>query len=161
MKRASGTVALAALGAVLAACSSTGRILEPAALIGPRPASPYSNLSVSFAPVVGAPEAAANVLGARISAKARELGLTIEPTGEGGNYGMRGYFSAFSEAGRTTVVYVWDVLDAAGNRVHRIQGQEQTPGGSGEGWAAVSDATMVAVADQTLDQLVTWLASIR
>jgi len=56
------------------------------------------------------------------------------------------------------VIYVWDVLDPAGNRLHRIQGQ-QGASGKGEGWAAVPPATMQAIADQTVDQLMIWLAA--
>jgi hypothetical protein len=72
---------------------------------------------------------------------------------------MKGYFSALTDNGQTTVIYVWDVLDAAGNRLHRIEGQQKVPPGSGQGFAAVTDDTMRAIADQTIDQLVSWLAT--
>jgi hypothetical protein len=72
---------------------------------------------------------------------------------------LKGYFSTLTEGGQTTVIYVWDVYDPAGNRLHRINGQQKAPSGGGEGWAAVPSATMQAIADSTIDQLSSWLAS--
>ena len=40
---------------------------------------------------------------------------------------LKGYFSAMTEGKETTVIYVWDVYDPAGNRLHRIQGQQKAP----------------------------------
>lgn len=71
---------------------------------------------------------------------------------------MKGYFSAIADGGKTTVIYVWDVLDPSGNRLHRIQGQQAAPGGQGDGWSSVTSATMEAVADSTISQLSAWLA---
>jgi hypothetical protein len=72
---------------------------------------------------------------------------------------MKGYFSALTDNSQTTVIYVWDVLDPAGNRLHRIEGQQKAPPGKGQGFAAVTEGTMKAIADQTIDQLVTWLSA--
>jgi hypothetical protein len=72
---------------------------------------------------------------------------------------MKGYFSALTDNDQTTVIYVWDVLDPAGNRLHRIEGQQKAPPGRGEGFAAVTEGTMKTIADQTIDQLVTWLSA--
>ncbi len=127
-------------------------------MLSPQPPSPASDIRVQFDPVIGAPESASSVLAQGLSARAAEIGLNLVPAGGTGTLSMRGYFSAFSEDGATTVVYVWDVVDAAGNRVHRIQGQQQAPAGPGEGWADVSGPTMQAIAVQTIDQLVAWLA---
>jgi len=54
---------------------------------------------------------------------------------------------------------IWDVLDPAGNRLHRIQGQQKVTGGDGTGWTAVSAADMRAVADTTASQLTAWLSA--
>lgn len=158
MQRSIVTAALAALYLGLAGCTGATSVFEPSAMLSPRPSSPARDVSVQFAPVVGAPETAANVLSQQLLARAGEVGLTLVPVGQTGNLAMRGYFSAFSEGGQTTVVYVWDVVDPAGNRVHRIQGQETTPTTQVEGWPSVSDAAMQAIAVQTVDQLVAWLA---
>ncbi len=63
-----------------------------------------------------------------------------------------------SEGGSTTVIYVWDVLDPGGNRLHRIQGQAKAKG-RGEGWAAVPPAIMQAIADRTIDDFAQWLST--
>jgi hypothetical protein len=61
---------------------------------------------------------------------------------------LKGYFSAVTEGKDTTVVYVWDVYDPAGNRLHRINGQMKAPsvasgsGATDDSWKAVSPATM-------------------
>jgi len=72
---------------------------------------------------------------------------------------LKGYFSTLSEGGETTVIYVWDVYDLAGNRLHRINGQQKAPSNGGDGWSGVQPATMQAIADVTVEQLAAWLAT--
>ena len=57
------------------------------------------------------------------------------------------------------VIYVWDVYDAKGNRVHRISGQEKARAGSGEGWDAVPNSSMQAIGNSTVEQFASWVAS--
>ena len=46
-----------------------------------------------------------------------------------------------TEGKQTTVLYVWDVYDRSGNRLHRINGQREVAGSNGgEGWNAVPAA---------------------
>ena len=89
--------------------------------------------------------------------RARVIGLA-GAGGAGATHILKGYFSAMPEGGSTTVIYVWDVLDPSGNRLHRIQGQAKAEG-KGEGWAAVPPAIMQAIADRTIDDFVQWLAA--
>lgn len=115
---------------------------------------------IQFAPVVGADAAKVAPLAARLSARAAQRGIAIAAAGDGTvTHILKGYFSAFTDKGETTVIYVWDVLDAAGNRLHRIQGQQKVAGGGGEGWNAVDAGTMEAIADRTIDDLAVWLSS--
>ena len=91
--------------------------------------------------------------------RAGERGLTLVPNTEN-NYThvLKGYFSAFSENGKTTVVYVWDVLDPSGNRLHRIQGQEAVAvDGGSDAWAAVPPEAMERIADRSVDSLALWI----
>lgn len=116
---------------------------------------------IQFAPVIGAPETASAPLSARLSARATERGVVLLGAGQAGaTHMLKGYFSAIADGSETTVIYVWDVMDSGGNRVHRIQGQARSTS-SGGGWEAVRPATMEAIADQTVDQLIVWLASAR
>jgi hypothetical protein len=176
-----GRVRVVAIAMLLAvsACTSTPDVLEPSALIGqgdadttppanfPETAGPDQSAAVAgtariqFAPVVGAPGTAAAPLSARLSARAGERGVALLGAGQdGATHVLKGYFSAIADGGETTVIYVWDVMDPAGNRVHRMQGQARSSSRGG-GWEAVEPATMEAIADQTVDQLVVWLASVR
>ncbi|TYR30447.1 hypothetical protein FY036_17155 [Mesorhizobium microcysteis] len=114
---------------------------------------------VQFAPVVGASGEASTPLAARLSTRASARGITLVGAGESSaTHVMKGYFSAFSDDGQTTVIYVWDVMDPAGTRVHRIQGQASAPSRGGEGWPSVDPSTMETIADRTVDDLATWLA---
>jgi len=187
MKAIAGGMALAAALA-LAGCTSTQDVLEPSALVDegtaaatlpaatfpdslgaagtPQPdaaptlAAAARNARIQFAPVVGAPGEASAPLAARLSARAGERGISLAGSGESGaTHVLKGYFSAISDNNsQTTVIYVWDVIDSAGNRVHRIQGQARSTS-RGDGWEAVQAATMESIADQTVDQLIGWLAA--
>lgn len=167
---------LLAATAALSACTSSQDVLEPSALLEtgtPAPANPLAqtpptgqtaavvtDARIQFAPVVGAGAEASAPLSARLAAQAGARGISlVQPGDQSANLVMKGYFSAISEGSETTVIYVWDVLDLAGTRVHRIQGQSKSPSGTAEGWAAVQPATMEAIADQTVDQLTAWLAA--
>lgn len=176
------------IGAILAlsACTSSQNVLEPSALVGtdtsnplpqaqfPLPVAPGSqpaaasqeqlaairtDARIQFSPVVGAPAQAATPLAARLSQRAGARGIGLAGAGDpSATHVMKGYFSAISDKGETTVIYVWDVVDQDGNRIHRIQGQAKSPIG-GNGWAGVGAPTMEAIADQTVDQLAAWLVS--
>ena len=114
---------------------------------------------VQFAPVVGATSQASTPLAARLSARATQRGITLVQAGDSSaTLVMKGYFSTIADDGRTTVIYVWDVVDPAGTRIHRIQGQA-TSATRGEGWSSVDVATMESIADRTVDELASWLVS--
>ncbi|MER9300611.1 hypothetical protein NKI38_29705 [Mesorhizobium sp. M0621] len=123
-----------------------------------------SKTRLQIAPIVGASVEAATPLTAELQTRARQRGITLAGSADAAaTHVLKGYFSTMSEGADTTVIYVWDVYDPAGNRLHRINGQQKAPsvnsGGSGGGdsWKAVSPATMQAIADQTIDQFAAWL----
>jgi hypothetical protein len=183
MRRSAVTAAFLC-GSALAACT-TEQTLDPTAIKPPQPtqsvapagastasiagsarpvpgqtAAIASMARVKFAPIVGATVEAATPLTERIGIKARERGIQLAGSADpSATHVLKGYFSAITEGNKTTVIYVWDVLDPAGNRLHRIQGQVQAPAGRREGWASVSSKTMQDIADQTIDQLAAWLSS--
>lgn len=116
---------------------------------------------LQVAPIVGAPVEAAGPLTAELQTRAKQRGLTlVGSTDQTATHVLKGYFSTMSEGKDTTVIYVWDVYDPSGNRLHRINGQQKAPAAaSGEGWPTVAPATMQAIADQTIDQFATWLGT--
>ena len=117
-------------------------------------------MRLRIAPLVGTSVEAAGPLTERLNAQARQRGITLAGSADASATNvLKGYFSVLTEGKSTTVVYVWDLYDMSGNRLHRINGQQSAPSIAGkQGWAAVPVATMQAVADATVDQLAGWLS---
>ena len=167
----------------LAACTSAKDVLEPSAIApadqaagepvngaagtssatASLPAGPIrTDARVQVAPIVGASVEAAAPLTERLALRTRERGITLAGSTDTApaTIVLRGYFSVMSEGSDTTVVYVWDVYDPQGNRLHRITGQQTAAtAGRQEGWPAVTPKTMQDIADKTVDQLALWLSS--
>ncbi len=142
---------------------TTGNTAAPTPAASPAPAPKVASLNkvrLQIAPIVGASVEAATPLTERLAERARERGIQLAGgTDRSVTHALKGYFSVLTEGKDTTVIYVWDVYDPAGNRLHRISGQQKTPSANGaEGWAAVSPAVMQAIADSTIEQLGAWLA---
>jgi len=98
-------------------------------------------------------------LSEQLQTQARQRGITlVGSTDQSATHILKGYFSVITEGKETTVIYVWDIYDPAGNRLHRINGQEKAQAVNGtEGWAGVAPATMQAIANTTIDQFSSWL----
>lgn len=113
--------------------------------------------SIRFLPIIGAPVQAVTPLSRQLGAEARAKGLTIRAsTDTSTEHILKGYLSAFPDGGKVSVVYVWDVLDNSGARLHRLQGQEQVAARGNDPWSAVSDATMQQIAAKTLNEYLAW-----
>jgi len=112
---------------------------------------------IRFMPVIGAPVNAVTPLSRQLAVEARNRGLAILSASDpGGDHVLKGYFSADNFNGQTTVFYVWDILDPAGTRLTRIQGQEAFPGGTGDPWASVPAEVMERIAARSLADYVAW-----
>ena len=74
----------------------------------------------------------------------------------GAQYQLKGYFSALNDGSGTVLVYVWDVLDRNGVRIHRISGQERGGSSSGDPWAGIDTAMLERVASSTMASLRGW-----
>lgn len=113
--------------------------------------------SIRFLPIIGAPVQAVTPLSRQLGTDARANGLAIKASGDSSSqHILKGYFSAFSDGSQTTVVYVWDVLDGSGGRLHRIQGQDSVPGGGADPWASVPASTMQSIATKTIQEYMRW-----
>ena len=109
---------------------------------------------VDLAPVTGAPAPLLSPLSSAMSARGRELGLGL---GGSPTHRLKGYFSINDDGAETRVVYIWDVIDGAGRRVHRIQGQEVINNTArGDAWAIVPPATMERIGRSTIDRFAQW-----
>lgn len=136
---------------------SAGQTGDPAnqqlaAVAGTRP--------IAFLPVSNAPQSAVTQLAKSIRSAASNNGVAVVASvQQGAQYQVKGYFSALEDGSGTLLVYVWDVLDQNNKRVYRINGQEQTSSRSSDPWASVSSSMLDRVAQNTVAQLKTWLAS--
>jgi hypothetical protein len=173
------TMALLA-AAALSACTSTQDVLESSAIAaqqsgsaaaGPQTATTSTTdtaavskpvpatVRVQVAPIVGASVEAATPLTERLAIKARERGIRLAGSSDQtATHVLKGYFSALTEGKETTVVYVWDVYDPAGTRLHRINGQQKVQISGGDGWSSVPPGAMQSIADATIEQLASWLS---
>jgi hypothetical protein len=141
----------------LAAETSTGA--EEVAAVSP---AAEAGETVRFLPIIGAPVEAVTPLSKRLGAEARSNGLTIRSASDSSSkYILKGYFSAMNDNGKTTVVYVWDVLDGSGARLHRIQGQESVSGTASDPWSAVPARTMEGIAQKTIREYLDWRGATR
>lgn len=151
---APGTAATAPAGGTVAAGATQAG--TPTAPGTPRTAK------LRFAPIVGAPIAAATPLSQRLSALAKEKGINLGTAADTDNtHIMKGYFSALPDGNQTTIIYVWDVLDPAGTRLHRIQGQEKVPGGGTDPWSTVPPKAMEGIADKAIQGYLTWVTGAK
>ena len=113
--------------------------------------------SIRFLPIIGAPVQAVTPLSRQLGAEARAKGLTIRAsTDNSAENILKGYFSAFADGAKVNIIYVWDVLDANGARLHRLQGQETIAARGADPWAAVTDTTMQQIAAKTLNDYLAW-----
>ena len=116
--------------------------------------------TISFLPVSGAPQGAVTKLSRSLRESAQTSGLSLIPANQpGARYQVKGYFSALDDGSGTLLVYVWDVLDGSGNRLHRINGQERTTSKSTDPWQAVGQGELNRVAGTTVARLNSWLHS--
>ncbi|MBW3096102.1 hypothetical protein [Pseudohoeflea coraliihabitans] len=114
--------------------------------------------SIRFAPIIGAPIGRITPLSKQLAQEARSRGFSVHPSSDArGDHLLKGYLSAFNDGAVTTVVFVWDILDPAGNRLHRIQGQERVDGAADEAWEAVPDSSMQRIASRLFDEYQQWL----
>ncbi len=109
---------------------------------------------VAIAPIIGTtPEIAQQLTDALVVA-GQERKLTLIPGGGGANYTLRGYLVASNEKQGAKISYIWDVTDAQGSRVTRVQGDEIIAKRSGsDPWSGVDAAAIRSIAGKTTSQL--------
>ena len=116
--------------------------------------------ALTFLPVEGAPQSAITDLSKSLRTSAQQYGLAVlPPTQSGAKYQVKGYFSALNDGSSTLLVYVWDVVDQSGKRVHRINGQERSNSSNTNPWLAIGNEELDRVADRTTSRLKSWVDS--
>ena len=109
---------------------------------------------VAIAPIIGTtPEIAQQLTDALVVA-GKDRKLTLIPGGGGASYTLRGYLVASTEKQGAKISYIWDVTDAQGSRVTRVQGDEIIAKRTGsDPWSGVDAAAIRSIAGKTTSQL--------
>ncbi|MCG8445323.1 MAG: hypothetical protein MI753_06330 [Hyphomicrobiales bacterium] len=151
-RRTARILVLLAMAAALAGCGTP--------VFNPFAAQTNSNQAnaLNIVSIIGAPDTVGMTLLTQMqsSATARNLPMTTGPAVTGGR-NISGYLSAITETDGTTLSYVWDVFDADGNRIHRIEGSEKSAERPSDPWIAANEAVLGRVAETSTAALATWL----
>lgn len=126
-------------------------------VLGPAPVK-GTFIPVALEPLTGAPAEELYAMEDALKAIAPSRQLNLVPaTDKTAIYRLKGYLSAVGDSQSVLMVYVWDVSDASGNRLHRISGQERANGSSTDPWANVGAREINEAARETIDALAAWL----
>ena len=116
---------------------------------------------VIFLPLEGVPTRASSSLSRSLQQSASTRGIALQRRAGNAQYQLKGYFSALNDGSGTLLVYVWDVLDSSGKRVHRINGQERNSNNRADPWLAINEDDLARVAETTAQALQTWVETKR
>jgi hypothetical protein len=131
---------------------------KSAIMLGPAPIK-GGEAKFAFTQVSGAP--ASHVLGftRAINSEAAARHLNVVPDGDpSATYLVRGYLSAIGDGRGTLLVYVWDVTDTNGKRLHRVTGQETAGGSASDPLSGVDEEAVQSAAKRTIDDLAAWIS---
>lgn len=116
------------------------------------------NARFAFAPVNGAPVDILRDMSTAMNREASSHRLKVVANGDPtATYVVKGYLSAIGDGAGTTLVYVWDIFDANGVRLHRITGQEPGKPAGSDPWTGVEGPTVTVAARRTMDALSEWV----
>lgn len=152
-RSAIGAVAVTA-SLALAACNATTRTVSP---------SDAEGTAIVFESIDGPPRPVSARLTRSLDQEATARRLVVVPRGGQAVYRIRGYLAANPEGGATTVAWAFDVYDAERRRAFRLRGEERAAVGSSAAgsWSAVNDALLQRIATNSVEQLMTLIASDR
>lgn len=98
----------------------------------------------------------------RMNKIARSNDISILANGEPAPHlVLKGYLSNLTENKDIHVLYVWDILDQNGNRIHRLRGEERSTNtlNNREDWSVVTVKIMQNIADKTMKDYNDWISS--
>jgi len=151
--------------AFVAGCT-TARFEQPPAAGGaggpaPSVAAPVRGdaAKFAFAPIEGVPVPVLQAMSGALNQEALAKRVNVVPaTDPGAVYTVRGYLSAVAEGPNAKLVYVWDVMDRQGARLHRVTGQEI--GGAfrnNDPWTGIGMTNITETARKTMEALAAWV----
>jgi hypothetical protein len=155
-------------GLALTACTSLPGPGAGAPVLGPVAATKMKGAPVkadsarfAFAKVTGGPGDLLTTFNDSIKSDAKARKLTVVPEDDPNvTYKVKGYVSAVGGPTGTVLVYVFDVVDARGVRIHRISGQELGAGTTNDPWAGIKQPTVLVAAQHAIDDLAAWVNAI-
>lgn len=147
-----------------AGCQTSSRFEPPAgtgAGAGASVPAPVKGAAAkfAFAPIEGVPVPILQAMSNALNQEAGQKRVNVVPASDpAAVYTVRGYLTAVAEGQNAKLVYVWDVVDRQGTRLHRVTGQEI--GGAfrnGDPWTGVGMANITEAARKTMDSLANWV----
>jgi hypothetical protein len=145
--------------ALLAGCNTTQFAPGPSQP-SVKPPVTGSAATFAFAPVDGVPVPVLQALSAALNREAAAQRLHVIPNSDPSRvYEVKGFVSAVADGQSTRLVYVWDVLDRNGTRLHRITGQQAGGRPTGDPWTGIGNETVNLAARQTIAELLKWVDS--
>lgn len=150
---------------VVGACGSLTSILDANAGMMPAAEGQHTTSrklerTVSYRPALGPPEAVNASLTRELNVAALEQGIAlVVDANVTADITLRGYVSALRKGPQVALAYVWDLVDASGQRVHRIAGEETIPVQAADPWTAVTPDVARAFALKTMGEIGQWVRS--
>jgi hypothetical protein len=115
-------------------------------------------IPISIAPVTGTPGAMRYAMEDALKKYAATRNFIVVPAEDPTVvYRLKGRVTAVGDTSGALLVYVWDVMDAAGTRVHRVAGQQVAAATQADPWAGVSGINIDNAARETIDGLADWV----
>ncbi len=162
--------ALCILATITAACApveaphlgSGPPVLSPKTLTTlTTPASTNKVVTFALGPITNAPGemiyAFEDALKQKASARQLAIVAADDPTAD---YKIKAYLSAVGDSSGGLVIYVLDIFDRSGTRVHRVSGQINSGGSVADPWATVHGTDVAGDAAQgAIDALGNWAHS--
>lgn len=125
------------------------------------PPIPAAQATFRFDQILGVPTNRQDVLATEIARYAKGRSLTLVRRGDpSASYRLLGFLSAVGGDAGVNVTYVWDIVDANNNRLHRITGIEVAGTATADPWSGVSDQVLAAIAARTVEQVYAWLNQV-
>jgi hypothetical protein len=111
----------------------------------------------AFARISGAPGDILTALSAALDTEAKARSITLVGEDDAtATYKVKGYVSAVGGPSGTLLVYVFDILDSRGVRIHRVSGQERGGGAPSDPWGGITAGTAATAARHAIDDLAVW-----
>ena len=147
--------------ALVAGCTTSRFEQPPAGGDGTSVAAPVRGEAAkfAFAPIEGVPVPILQAMSAALNQEAIAKRVNVVPaTDPGAVYIVRGYLSAVAEGTNAKLVYVWDVMDRQGTRLHRVTGQEiGGPFRNNDPWTGIGVTNINEAARKTMEALAAWV----